>query len=100
MKETKSIEQINVELMEAAAHSGNIRISTLPASMFAAALQVDAAIGELLTCFDCVYNREQSDELQTRLYNIYTPLRDEMFKEIGLYIGDNAIQTPKHFEGL
>ena len=100
MEEEKTIEQINVELMQAAAQSGNIRISKLTASMFTAALQMDAALGELLTCFDCVYNREQSDELTKRLHDIYTPLRDEMFKEIGLYIGDNAFQTPKHFEGL
>lgn len=100
MEEEKTIEQINVELMQAAAQSGNIRISKTTAAMFTAALQMDAALGKLLTCFDCVYCTEQSDELQTRLNNLYMPLRDSIFKEIGLYIGDNAFQTPRDFGGL
>ncbi len=100
MEEEKTIEQLNVELMEAAAQSGNIRISKLTASMFKTALQMDAAIGELITLFDCVYNAEQSNELDKRLNELYIPLRDAIFQEIGLYIGDNAFQTPRDFGGL
>lgn len=97
--EEKTVEQFNVELMEAAEQSGNIQISSLTAAMFKTALQMDAAIGELLTLFDCVYNREQSDELNTRLNGLYLPFREAIFQEIGLYIGDNSFQS-KDFKGL
>ena len=99
-EEQKTVEQLNIDLMEAAAQTGNIRISPLTASMFKTALQMDAAIGELLTLFDCVYNREQSDELGTRLNGLYMPLRDAIFQEIGLYIGDFAFVKPKDFAGI
>lgn len=98
--EEKSPEQINVELMEAAEQSGNIRISKLTAAMFAEAFKMDLALSELLTYFDCVYNTEQSNELQTRLNDLYSPLRAAIFQEIGLHIGDNSFVTPKDFKGL
>ena len=98
-KEEKTVEQFYVELMQAAAESGNIRISKLTAEMFKAVFQMDSALGDLITCFDCVYSTEQSNELSTRLNGLYLPLRDSIFKEIGLYIGDNAFQTAD-FKGL
>lgn len=98
-KEEMTVEQINVATMEAAEQSGTIKISHLTASMFKAALQMDSDIAELLTCFDCTYSPEQMDALTTRLNDLYMPLRDAIFQEIGLYIGDNSFQS-RCFDGL
>ncbi len=100
MEDEKTVEQICIDLMEAAEQSGTIKISRLTAGMFKAVLQMDANLAELLTLFDCTYSNEQSNELNTRLNGLYIPLRDAIFQEIGLYIGDNSFQTPRDFGGL
>ncbi len=97
--EEKTVEQFNVELMEAAEQSGNIQISRLTAAMFKTALQMEADLSELLTLFECTYSKEQMDTLTTRLDNLYLPFREAVFQEIGLYIGDNSFQS-KDFKGL
>ena len=100
MEDEKTVEQICIDLMEAAEQSGTIKISRLTVGMFKAVLQMDANLAELLTLFDCTYSNEQSNELNTRLNGLYIPLRDAIFQEIGLYIGDNSFQTPRDFGGL
>lgn len=98
-KEEMTVEQANLATMEAAEQSGTIKISKTTASMFKAVLKMDSDFDELLCCFDCIYEREQMDALQDRLNELYIPLRDAIFKEIGLYIGDHSFESMQ-FDGL
>lgn len=94
MKEEKTLEQINLEIVKDAMQSGSISISKETAAMFQAILKMEEGYSELLSAFefDSMLDNRQIDTIHDRLSNLYTPFYEAAFREIGAYIGRNAFK--------
>lgn len=87
--EGETAESFSVRVIDAALKDGAVKIKPLTGDLLKAAFSLEKDFSEILDCLSCG-EAPISDETEKELTELFTPLREAVFSQIGLFISYNS----------